>query len=158
MRAIAATATTASALAVAAFGLIGSAARAAPATVTGMWVVETGRAAVDIEPCADKLCGTIAWMKEPLDAQGKPKTDIHNSDVSKRGRPLCGLNLLWDFSPEGDGAWSGGQIYDPASGDTYSSNLHVQANGTLLVRGYLGISLFGKSQVWTRPPSPLAHC
>jgi uncharacterized protein (DUF2147 family) len=133
-------------------------ARAAPPGATGLWVTESGRAAVDIEPCGDKLCGTIAWLKEPLNDQGKPKTDIHNSDETQRGRPLCGLKLLWDFAPDGDGAWSGGQIYDAASGDTYSSNIHTQADGTLLVRGYLGISLFGKSQVWRRPGSQLAHC
>ena len=146
------------ALAVGAFGLSGSVALAAPAGATGLWVVETGRAAVDIELCAEKLCGTIAWLKEPLNEQDKPKTDIHNSDESQRSRPLCGLKLMWDFSPDGDGAWSGGQIYDAASGDTYSSNLHTRADGSLLVRGYLGISLFGKSQVWTRPATPLAHC
>jgi uncharacterized protein (DUF2147 family) len=145
-------------LALAAYGLMGSGAQGAPPSPTGMWVTESGRAAVDIEACDDKLCGAIAWMKEPLNEQGKPKTDIHNSDESQHARPLCGLKLLWGFSPEGDGSWSGGQIYDPATGDTYSSNFHVQPDGSLRVRGYLGISLFGKSQVWTRPPAALPHC
>jgi uncharacterized protein (DUF2147 family) len=142
----------------AAASLAGPGARAADAGATGMWVTADGRAAVDIEPCAAKLCGTIAWLKAPLNDQGKPKTDIHNSDASLTTRPLCGLKLLWDFAPDGDGAWSGGQIYDAEHGDTYNSNMHIQPDGTLLVRGYVGISLFGKSQVWTRPSAPLAHC
>jgi uncharacterized protein (DUF2147 family) len=148
----------AASLAVFVFGLLGSGARGAPPSATGTWLTADGRAAVDIEACDDKLCGTIAWMKVPLNEQGKPKTDTHNSDETQHARPLCGLRLLWGFSPEGGGAWSGGQIYDPATGDSYSSNFHVQPDGTLLLRGYLGISLFGKSQVWTRPAAQLAHC
>ncbi len=142
----------------AATGLVGTGASGAPAGPTGLWMTASGRAAVDIEPCGDKLCGAIAWLKAPLNEQGKPKTDIHNSDQSLQARPLCGLKLLWDFVPDGDGAWTDGHIYDPEHGDTYSSNMHLLADGTLQVRGYIGFSLLGKTQVWTRPSGQLAHC
>jgi uncharacterized protein (DUF2147 family) len=133
-------------------------AHAADSGATGQWVVQDGKAAIDIEPCGDKLCGTIAWLKTPLNEQGKPKTDIHNSDEALRARPLCGLKLLWDFLPDGAGAWSDGRIYDAEHGDVYHSNMQVEADRTLIVRGYVGFSFLGKSQTWTRPPAPLPHC
>ena len=124
----------------------------------GVWLDQSGRAGIDIKPCGDKLCGNIVWLKVPLNAEGKPKLDIHNSDANLQKRPLCGLPLLWNFSPDGDNAWSDGQIYDPEKGETYSSNMHLKPDGTLSVRGYIGISLLGRSQIWTRAPANLGHC
>lgn len=141
------------------WAMAGGIAVAAPdAGPTGLWVVEDGKGAIDIEPCGDKLCGNLAWLKNPLNDQGKPKTDIHNDDASLRARPLCGLPILWGFGPDGDKAWSGGNIYDAEHGETYRSNMHLQDDGTLRVRGYVGISLLGKTQVWTRPSGTLPHC
>ena len=142
------------------FGLAGlvPTAMAANQGVTGAWLVEDGKATVDIEPCGASVCGTIAWMKNPLNDQGKPKTDVHNTDPAQQGRKICGMQILWGFTQDSDGGWSGGQIYDAEHGKTYSSNIHVADDGTLALRGYVGISLFGKSQTWTRPASPLPHC
>ena len=130
----------------------------AAAPITGLWVVQAGNAAVDIQPCGTKLCGAITWMKEPLNAQGKPKTDIHNPDPARQGDPVCGLKILYDFTQNSDGGWSGGKIYDAQHGDIYSSNMHVAADGTLALRGFVGLSLFGKTQTWTRPSGQLPHC
>jgi len=139
-------------------GVAGHGALAAAPGPTGQWVVEDGKAAVDLEPCGDKLCGKIAWLKIPLNDQGKPKTDIHDGDSALQTRPLCGLLMLWDFTLNEDGFWSGGKIYDAEHGDVYSSTMHIQDDGRLRVRGYIGISLFGKSQIWTRPVATLPHC
>jgi uncharacterized protein (DUF2147 family) len=133
-------------------------AHAAPAGPSGIWIDESGRGGIDIEPCGDKLCGTLVWLKNPLNEAGQPKTDIHNGDAALRARPLCGLKIMWDFSPDGDNAWSGGSIYETDSGSVYSSNMHLQDDGTLRVRGYVGISLLGKTQTWTRAPGALVHC
>jgi len=116
-------------------------------------------AGITIAPCGEKLCGTITWLKAPLNAEGKPKTDIHNTDATLQARPICGLPMLGDFvAGDTAGAWTGGFIYDPEKGETYKSNMHLQPDGTLVVRGYIGISWLGRSQVWTRPPAPLPHC
>jgi uncharacterized protein (DUF2147 family) len=132
---------------------------AVPATLpTGMWLDQSGRAGITIAPCGAKLCGTITWLKAPLDAQGRPKTDSHNTDSALRGRPMCGLPLMGDFVADGTDAWSGGYVYDPVGGKTYSANMHVQPDGSLAIRGYVGISLFGRSTTWTRPAQPLPHC
>lgn len=128
------------------------------AEVGGLWLDESGKAAVRIAPCGAALCGRIAWLRTPLDAAGQPKTDIHNDDAALRARPLCGLPILEGFTPDGENEWSGGTIYDPESGNTYKSHMALQADGTLRVRGYIGISLLGRSQTWTRPAADLPAC
>jgi uncharacterized protein (DUF2147 family) len=143
----------------AAFCFITPAAQAesAPAPL-GWWLDQTGTGGILIAPCGAKLCGNIEWLKTPLNAQGQPKTDTLNPDPAQQSRLLCGLPILWNFIPDNSGGWTGGFVYDPKSGKTYTSNMHVQADGSLSIRGYIGIPLLGRSAVWTRPPEPLPHC
>lgn len=120
-------------------------------SVKGTWLTEGGKSHVRIDDCGDKLCGEIVWLKEPLDDAGEPKTDNNNPDKSLQDRPILGLPLLQGFS-NGDepNVWEGGTIYNPEDGDTYKSIMTLLSANELKVRGYVGISLFGKSQVWTR--------
>ncbi len=134
------------------------AAQAADSGPTGLWLDGSGRGGIDIQPCGDKLCGTLTWLKVPLNAQGKPKTDIHNPDAALQSRPLCGVQVLSGFVPDGPDAWTGGSIYDAASGKTYKSNMALQPDGTLHVRGYIGFSFIGRTETWTRPATRLEHC
>jgi len=97
------------------------------------------------------------WLKEPFyptgDAQGmagKPKVDRNNPDVALRSRPLIGLPLVSGFHFAGADEWTGGTIYDPENGKTYSCKITLMSNGSLKVRGYIGISLFGRTTAWTR--------
>jgi uncharacterized protein (DUF2147 family) len=126
--------------------------------VAGWWVTADGKAAVVIAPCDGQLCGSIEWLRQPLDSAGKPKTDIHNPDASLRPRLLCGLTILGNFTQDGGGGWKGGWIYDPASGNTYKSIMHVADDGRLHVRGYVGIPMLGRSEIMTRPATKLQHC
>lgn len=130
----------------------------APPGVAGTWLDQSGRAGITIAPCGEKLCGSITWLRAPLDDQGHKKTDIHNSDTALQARPLCGLPILQGFSPDGANAWAGGTIYDPVKGSTYKSNMHLKPDGTLEVRGYIGFSFLGRSQTWTRPAEKLPPC
>ncbi len=130
----------------------------AAAPLTGVWLDESGRAGIDIEPCGDSVCGRISWLKVPLNDKGEPKVDIHNPQPELQGRKICGLEMLSGFAPDGSGGWEKGLIYDPATGKTYKSNMHVMENGNLSVRGYVGIPLFGQSQTWTRPAAQLPKC
>ncbi len=126
---------------------------------SGWWIDESGRAGILIAPCGDRLCGTIEWLKEPLDpVTRQPKLDRNNADPAAQTHPICGLKMLWDFSGDDPGEWSGGRIYDPESGNTYKSHIALKPDGTLKVRGYIGIPLIGRSQIWTRPPQPPARC
>jgi uncharacterized protein (DUF2147 family) len=140
------------------FGLAGMTAAKADTSPEGWWLDATGKAGIVIATCGPTLCGHIEWLRQPLDAAGKPKTDIHNPDATLRPRPVCGLAILGNFTPDGSGGWTGGWIYDPDSGNTYKSKMHIAADGTLHVRGYIGVSLFGRSEIMTRPASPLTPC
>ncbi len=124
----------------------------------GWWLDQSGKGGVVIAACGAQLCGRIEWLKAPLTADGKQKRDIHNPDANLQGKPLCGLQILGAFTPDGSGGWTGGWIYDPEVGKTYKSQMHLASDGTLHVRGYIGIPMLGRSQVWTRPAAPLPQC
>jgi uncharacterized protein (DUF2147 family) len=137
---------------------LGLSAARADQSPQGWWLDQTGRAAIVIAPCGGQLCGQIEWLKVPLDKAGKAKTDIHNPDTALRSRQVCGLTMMGGFTADGDGGWQGGWIYDPDSGNTYKSKMHVADDGKLHVRGYIGISLIGRTEVMTRPAAPLQPC
>ncbi len=68
----------------------------------------------------------------------------------KKDQPIQGLTILWGLK-KADGEWNDGFILDPENGKTYGSELRVtEDNQKLQVRGYIGFSLFGRTQVWTR--------
>lgn len=86
---------------------------------------------------------------------GKPKTDRHNPDEQLRSRQIEGLPIIKGFKPDGDNTWSGATIYNPEDGKTYKCKATMSADGrTLQVRGYIGVSLLGQTQTWTRLQQP----
>lgn len=118
--------------------------------VIGVWKTGSGKGMVRIYKEGDKYYGKIVWLKEPNDENGNPKTDKNNSDESLRNRPLLGLVNLRDFVYKGNKVWEGGRIYDPENGNDYSCEMKLVDENTLEVRGYIGISLFGRTDVWKR--------
>jgi uncharacterized protein (DUF2147 family) len=117
--------------------------------ILGKWLSATGDGQIEIYKRADKYYGKLFWLKEPNDEKGKPKLDSKNSNTNLRAKPLLGLELLKDFVFE-EGKWTNGTIYDPKTGKTYSCNLTMKENGQLNIRGYVGISLIGRSESWRR--------
>jgi uncharacterized protein (DUF2147 family) len=60
------------------------------------------------------------------------------------------MTILWGLSKDGD-EWNGGQILDPKNGKIYKAKMSLDDGGRKLnVRGYIGFSLMGRSQVWQR--------
>ena len=116
--------------------------------ILGLW--DTGESRVEIYACGDLLCGRIAELDEPLDKNGKPKLDTENPDEALRSRPILGMDLIAGFSRAGKRKWEDGTIYDPRDGKTYKCVMKLKRDGTLKVRGYVGVSLFGKTVEWTR--------
>jgi uncharacterized protein (DUF2147 family) len=117
----------------------------------GTWATAHGGAHVEIKDCGGKLCGTIIWLKNPHDKNGQDSIDSNNPDASLRTRKILGLPLLNGFVQDGSSnVWSDGTIYNPDNGKTYSCKLTVQNDGTMRVRGYVGLSLLGETQIWTR--------
>jgi len=117
--------------------------------ILGSWANPNGQDHILIYKHGDKFFGKLDWIKVPNDENGKPKTDKNNPDPALRSRPDLGLELLKDFTFDGDNVYSGGTVYDPKNGKTYSCKMTLEGN-TLKIRGYIGISLFGRSETWTR--------
>ncbi len=92
-----------------------------------------------------KLVGTIEQVNKPgVDPNG---TCTACKDANK-DKPLKGLTIMWGLAKDGD-EWSGGRILDPDNGEIYKCK--VKANGDSLdVRGFIGISLIGRTQTWKR--------
>ena len=123
---------------------------AAPSPV-GLWQTEGGKSHVQIFACGAQLCGRIVWLREPNQPSGQPKVDQKNPDQTKRGQKIIGLQMLWNFAKTRDpNEWDGGRIYNPEDGEIYKSTMKIRPDGKLEVRGYVGISLLGKSQYWER--------
>ena len=118
--------------------------------IEGTWIPKSGKAHVRIYKSGDHFYGAIIWLKEPLDSlTGKPKVDKKNPEVSKRNTPIMGYLLLKNFVFDGE-IWKGGTIYDPEEGKTYSCKISMPDKNTLDVRGFIGISLIGRTEVWRR--------
>ncbi len=67
-----------------------------------------------------------------------------------KDKPIIGMRILWGLKKDGD-TWTGGEILDPKNGRTYRAKVTPSADGkTLDVRGYIGMALIGRTQVWYR--------
>lgn len=117
--------------------------------ILGRWANSSGEAHVDIFKKNEKYFGKIVWLKNPKDEKGNAKTDQHNPDDNLKAKPVLGLEILKDFVFDGE-KWTEGKIYDPKSGKTYSCNISRKANGDLSIRGYIGISIIGRTEVWKK--------
>ena len=127
-------------------GLVVSAQKAD--AILGQWANPNGQDHILIYKKGNKYFGKLDWIKFPNDEQGNPKTDKNNPDKALQSRPDLGLELLKDFTFDGK-TYEDGTIYDPKSGKTYSCKMTLVGN-TLKIRGYIGISLFGRTEVWTK--------
>ncbi len=117
----------------------------------GVWEPSNGRAKVKIEKIGEKYFGKIVWLKEPIDPEtGQKKVDKNNPDVSMQSTPLLGYRMLKDFVYTEKDTWEEGTIYDPLNGSTYNCVIKMKDENTLDIRGYIGISTFGRTDVWKR--------
>ncbi len=117
--------------------------------ILGQWANPNGQDHILIYKKGNKYFGKLDWIKFPNDETGKPKTDKNNPDKALQSRPDLGLELLKDFTFDGEKVYEDGTIYDPKSGKTYSCKMTLDGN-SLKIRGYVVFSLFGRSEVWTR--------
>ncbi len=129
----------------------------------GLWATpaedEGGQAHVEIVRKGDGYSGRLVWLVEPVygtgdkkGMDGQAKIDRENPDPALRSRPTLGLVILEGFVRSGTNKWTEGTIYDPNDGKTYRCKMHLKGE-RLKVRGYIGISLFGRNTVWTRVPA-----
>jgi uncharacterized protein (DUF2147 family) len=117
--------------------------------ILGTWKNGSGKGHIQIYKNGSKYYGKIIWLKDGKDETGKPKLDKKNTNPNLRGRPLIGLVMLRDFVYD-DGKWENGRIYNPSDGKEYKAYLKMESTHELQVRGYVGFSLLGKTDTWTR--------
>lgn len=115
----------------------------------GRWITASGNLEVEIAPCAKALCGTVTQV-------------LGNRSMSRDGqemkaadtRPAMGMKILQNFVAETledqrTTRWEG-EIYNRENGKTYACLMWLNADGSLQVRPYVGLSLFGRTQTWQR--------
>ncbi|WP_300604497.1 DUF2147 domain-containing protein [Niabella sp.] len=112
--------------------------------IIGLFVTEGGKGNVRINKAGNQYFGTLIWTNVP-DAK-----DIHNPDKRKRNNKIAGTVILKNFVYTENNVWENGTVYDPESGKTCSGKITLKKNGSLQLRGFVGIAAFGRTTVWQR--------
>jgi len=135
------------------FAAVEATAPVASDTPVGTWTQvddETGRpkSIIEISEAPD---GTLQGVvKQVLFSEQGPHPVCDKCEGERYNKPVEGMTIMWGVKKDGD-VWDGGQILDPHNGKTYKVKLQLTDGGRKLdVHGYIGISLFGRSQVWVR--------
>ncbi len=130
---------------------------AGPDDILGIWNNQEKEAKIEVYRCGQKYCGKIIWLRMPdypagsvEGAPGTPKLDNNNPDPNLRSKPRLGLEIVYGFAYAGENRWTDGKVYDPKSGKTYSGKMTLVSPEQLDLRGYMGISLLGRTTSWTR--------
>ncbi len=119
--------------------------------IVGVWLNQEATAKVQIFKVSSSYYGKIVWLKEPNDSiTGKPRTDVENPDPKLKSVPLMGLVNLKGFVFDGEKEWRDGSIYDPKNGKTYKCYMEFQSADVLKIRGYIGVSMLGRTTLWKR--------
>jgi hypothetical protein len=112
----------------------------------GTWRVTDGTANVEIAPCGNALCGTVAWTDKP------DQKDNKNPDVSQRNRPVLGITVLQNMEPQRD-KWVG-SVYNARDGHTYDAKISMRGDDTLRMEGCLPGDVICGGQNWSRVAQP----
>jgi len=127
---------------------LASAQEAATEAVEGEWLKSDGDARIVLKVTDGVLNGHLSFVKDP-----SSPFDVNNPDEALRKRPLLGLPLVKDFNKDGKN-WTGGTVYDPKKGKTYKGKIWMDGEEQLNMRGFIGVSLLGRSEEWTRWTEP----
>jgi uncharacterized protein (DUF2147 family) len=118
--------------------------------VEGFWLNQEKEAKIEIYKAKNgKFYGKIVWLKEP-NRNGKPKMDDNNPKANLKTQPIIGLLILKGFNKDDEDTYEDGTIYDPKNGKTYSCKITYENANKLSIRGYVGISMLGRTTTWTR--------
>jgi uncharacterized protein (DUF2147 family) len=112
--------------------------------IVGNYMVPSKDGAIQIYESNGKYFGKIILNKDAS------KLDINNPDKEKQKRKVLGLTILNDFTFNGEDTWENGTIYDPKNGKTYSCKITRNTNGDLNIRGFIGFSLLGRTETFTK--------
>lgn len=104
------------------------------------------KAIVEIRDANGELEGRIVQLFHPP----APNPLCLKCTGALKNKPVMGMRILWGMRQDGS-KWTGGHVLDPESGDVYRCTLAFEQNGTVLrLRGYIGFSVFGRTEKWVR--------
>ena len=126
--------------------------------ISGVWLDESGKGAIEVRACGSSMCGYIVWLKNANGHNGKPLIDRLNPEASRRNNPICGLQVIGQLKPQQDGSWDKGWIYDPKTGEAFDVEVRRISQNGLQVRGYLGLKFLSETYVWRRIEGDFAGC
>ena len=141
---------TSTTLAILAVPAVSTAAEASP---VGLWKTiddESGKpkSLIRISENDGVLSGRIEKLFRAPDQDQDPK--CVKCEGALKDQPIVGMTILTGLKKDGE-SYSGGQIVDPANGKTYKSKLTVAEDGKKLnMRGYIGVPMLGRTQIWLR--------
>jgi len=81
--------------------------------------------------------------------KGKENSKCTECKGTNKNKPILGMTILYGLKKKGN-EWTGGKILDPNSGKEYKATVKLNGNDKLDVRGYVGISLVGRTQTWQK--------
>lgn len=110
----------------------------------GTYMTDKNEGMVEITKRDNKYFGKLIWTKTP------GKLDSNNPDDKQKTEKLAGKEILKDFTFDGKDLWHNGTIYDPKNGKTYSCKITRDEKGNLNVRGYIGVSMLGRTTFWVK--------
>lgn len=111
--------------------------------IVGVWLDETEEGYIQIYP-AENESGETRYFGKIVGAPENPDSEPTESD-----KDLVGKRIIKDLRYD-DGSWKGGSIYAPDDGKTYKCKMSLDGKDKLKLRGYIGISLIGRTATWTR--------
>ena len=125
--------------------------------ILGRWLTELRDGIIEITRAADDT-----FQGRIIGGNAPGRLDSHNPDPARRPQQLLGQMILQGLHQDGEESWSGGTIYDPNSGRMYKCRIQLLDRDHLKLRGFIGISLLGRTQSWSRyrgtvlvlPPAP----
>jgi len=132
--------------------MLATACHAQEHSVLGQWMTPAG-AIVAVYRCDSSVCARLI----ALDKQAPTRVDANDPNAALRTRSLCGLQIGRGFHLVDSAHAEDGELYDPKSGKTYSGFMELDGD-RLKLRGYVGIKLFGRTEMWDRVRGDVPAC
>lgn len=138
----------------AALALMSAPAWAQEDPATGLWRTvddQTGKpkALIRISESGETLSGKVEKLFRTPDQEPNPVCD--KCENGRRDQPVLGMTILTGMKKGEGREYSGGEMLDPANGKIYKSRMTLSEDGKKLeVRGYIGMPMLGRTQVWER--------
>ena len=118
--------------------------------ICGIWLEEKKESHIEIYKINDMYYGKIVCLANPNNDDGSIKLDKENPDPELKNRNILGLEIIKNLEFIESNYWANGQIYDARTGKTYELNARLKSKDILLLRGFIGLSLIGKTTNWSR--------